>query len=139
MKTLIIYYSYSGKTKTIAEKLASEEKADLAEAKAIKNPGKLKAYTVGVLAAGNGKAWEIEPLDEDLAAYDRLILLAPIWGGNPAPPFNAILKLLPKGKAVAVKMVSMSGKSACKGRIEAAIKYQGCVFEGFEDVKAKGK
>jgi flavodoxin len=125
MKTLIIYYSYSGKTKTIAEKLAGEEKADIIGVKDVKRPGTLKAYTAGVLAAGGGKTWEIEALEADLTAYDRFILLAPIWGGNPAPPFNTVLNLLPEGKTVAVKLVSMSGKSACKARVEADIKAKG--------------
>ena len=136
MKTLILYYSYSGKTKAIAEKLAAQESADIAEIKDAKRPGKLKAYIGGIFAAGLGKAWPILPLTVNLAGYDRLILLAPIWANNPAPAFNSVLKLLPQGTVVAVKMVSMSGKSDCKERLEAAIRAKGCTLESFEDVKA---
>jgi flavodoxin len=135
MKTLIAYYSYSGHTKPIAEKLAASESADIAEIKDAKRPGKLKAYTAGIMASQRGKAWPIQEPGADFAAYDRLILLAPVWASNPAPAFNAMLERLPEGKTVAVKLVSMSGKSGCIGRVEAAVKARGCTFEGLEDVK----
>ena len=136
MKTLVIFYSYSGHTKAFAEKLAADESTSIVEIKDIKRPGKLKAYTVGCLAAIRGKAWPIQPLDAVLADYDRLILFAPIWASNPPPAFNAMLELLPKGKIVAVKMVSVSGQSKCKERLDAIIKSKNGTLESFEDVKA---
>jgi flavodoxin len=136
MRTLVIYYSYSGNTKAIAEKLAAKESADIAEIKDVKRPGKLKAYTAGCVKSMRGTAWPIQPLGMDLARYDRLILLAPVWANNPPPTFNAVLELLPKGKSVVIKMLSASGKSNCKARLEAAVKAKGSTLEGFEDIKA---
>jgi len=136
MKTAVIYYSYSGHTKKIAEELAAKESADIAEIKDVKRPGKLKAYVSGCFAAMRGKAWPVKPLDTDLSEYDRLILLAPIWAGNPPPAFNAMLEQLPNGKTVAVKMISGSGKSSCKDRLEDIIKAKDCLLESFEDIKA---
>jgi len=136
MKTLVIYYSYSGHTQAIAKELAAKEAANLAEIKDTKRPGKLKAYTAGCIAAIRGKAWPIQPMDADMVGYDRLMLLAPIWAGNPAPAFNAMMELLPKGKSIAVTMVSGSGKSDCKERLDALIKSKGCTLESFEDIKA---
>ena len=136
MKTTVIYYSYSGHTKKIAEELAAKESAGIAEIRDVKRPGKLKAYVSGCFAAMRGKAWPIEPVDTDLSEYDRLILLAPIWAGNPPPAFNAMLEQLSNGKTVAVKMISGSGKSSCKIRLEAVIKAKDCVFESYEDIKA---
>jgi len=136
MKTLVIFYSYSGNTKAIAKELATKEAAGLAEIKDTKRPGKLKAYTVGCIAAIRGKAWPIQPLEAVLPDYDRLMLLGPIWASNPAPAFNAALELLPKGKSVAVKMVSGSGKSDCKERLATLIQAKSCTLESFEDIKA---
>ena len=136
MKTLIIYYSYNGHTKKVAEALAAKESADIAEVKSVKRPFKLKAYTAGIFAATRGKAWPIQPLNLDFSIYDRLILLSPVWADNPAPPFNAILAQLPNEKTIAVKMVSASGKSECKGRLEAAIKAKNSTLESFENIKA---
>ena len=136
MKTLILFYSYSGKTKAIAQKFAAKESADTAEIKDLKRPGKLKAYIARIIAVMRNKSWPIQPLSIDLAAYDRIILLAPVWAGNPPPPVKSTLELLPKGKTVAVKMVSMSGKSDCRERLETAMKARGCTLEGIEDIKA---
>lgn len=136
MKTVVIFYSYSGSTKAIAGELAAKESADIIEIKDAKRPGKLKAYTAGIIASIRGKAWPINPLGADLTKYDRLILLAPVWADNPPPAFNAFLEKLSGGKTVSVKMVSASGKSNCKDRLEASIKGKGSILERFEDIKA---
>ena len=136
MKTLVIYYSYSGHTKALAEKIATDESADIVEIRDVKRMGKLKAYSVGCFAAIKGKAWPIEPVEADFAAYDRLVLFSPIWAGNTPPAFNAVLALLPEGKTVSVKLVSDSGKSGCQERLEAAIREKGCIPEGFENIRA---
>ena len=135
MKTLVLFYSYSGKTKTIAGELAAKESADIAEIKDAKRLGKLKAYTAGILASIKGKQWPIRSLETDFTKYDRLILLAPVWADNPPPAFNALLEILPEGKIISIKMVSMSGKSNCKERLEVTITAKGSVLESFEDIK----
>ena len=136
MKTLVAYYSYSGSTRAIAQELAAAESFDITEIKDVKRPGKLKAYTAGIIKSIRGKAWPIQAPDVDMSVYDRIILLAPVWAGNPPPPFNALLEQLPDGKTISIKMVSMSGKSDCSTRLEAAVKGKGCTLESFEDIKA---
>jgi len=137
MKTLVLYYSYTGHTKKFAEGLAAKESADISEIKAVKRPGRLKAYTAGCFAALGGRSWSIQPIDMDITAYNRLILLSPVWAGNPPPFVNAVFTRIPEGSAVIVKMVSASGESNCKNKIEAKIKAKGCILESFEDVKSK--
>ena len=83
-----------------------------------------------------GKSWPIQAVGVNLAEYSRLVLLSPIWASSSPPAFNAILEQLPSEKTVAVKMVSASGKSKCKERLDAAIKNRGSVLESFEDIKA---
>ena len=136
MKTLILYHSYSGHTKKIAEELAESEAAGIAEIKSKKRPAKIKAYTAGIISAIRGKAWPIQPFDLDINDYERLILLSPVWAGNPTPPFNALLEQLPSGKVISIKMVSASGESNCKERLEAVIKEKNGTLESFEDIKA---
>jgi Flavodoxins len=136
MKTLVIYYSYSGHTKVIAEKIAIDEAADVSEIKDIKRPGVLKAYSAGCFTAIKGKAWPIASLAVDLTVYDHLIFLSPIWAGNVPPAVNAFLELLPEGKSVSVKLISGSGKSGCKERLEAAIKAKNCTTDSIEDIKS---
>jgi len=135
MKKAVVYYSYSGKTKTLATELAARESADVIEVKGAKRVGKLKAYTAGIVASIRGKAWPIEPLS-DMGAYDHLHLMAPVWAGNPAPAMYAALNRLPAGKRVSVAMVSMSGNSDCRARVEGMIKNRGSEMVDFTDVKA---
>jgi len=135
MKTLVIFYSYTGHAKARAQSLAAKEAADIAEIRDVRRPGSFKAYTLGCFASIRGKRWPIEPVSADMSAYDRLILFSPVWAGNPPPAVNALLEKLPGGKAVSVKMVSGSGKSGCKDRIEAVLKSKGCSLEGYEDFK----
>lgn len=136
MKTLVIFYSYTGNAKRLAQELAAKEAADIAEVKDVRHPGKLKAYSLGCLAAMRGKPWPIQQTEADLTVYDRLILFSPVWASNPPPAVHALLERLPKGKTVSVKMISASGSSGCRERLEAAIKAKGCTLEGFEDIKA---
>ena len=135
MKTLVVFYSYSGHTRVLAEQLAVQESAEIAEIKAISHPGKIRAYTFGCFAAIRGKAWPIHPLGVDMGAYNRLVLVTPVWAGNPPPPMFAVLDQLPQGKPIAIKMVSASGKSTCKDRLKAAIQAKACTLESFEDIK----
>jgi len=137
MKTSILFYSYTGHTKKAAEELAAREAAELAEIEDVRRPGKVKAYVAGCFAAIKGKTWPVQPLSVDLTAYDRLILMSPVWAGNPPPAVNAVMERLPEGKTVAVKMISTSGKSGCRERVEAIVKAKNGILESFEDIQMK--
>lgn len=135
MKTLILYYSYTGNTQKIAEELAAKESADIVKIEDARRPGTLKAFSLGCLAALYGKSWETRPLTVKWEDYNRFILLFPVWAGNPAPAANAVWKHLPAGASVVVKMVSASGFSNCQERVKELIQAQGCTLESFEDIK----
>ena len=137
MKDLVLFYSYTGHTKALAQEYAEKKSADIAEIRDIKRPGKMKAYTAGCFAAMRGKPWPIQPFETDIAAYDHIELFSPVWAGNPPPAVHAAIRLLPKGKTVSVTMVSASGKSGCRAAVEAAIQSKGCTPEAFEDVKSR--
>jgi flavodoxin len=137
MTTIVVYYSYSGQTKKIAEKTAAKESADIAPITDVRRPNKLKAYTLGCFAAIRGKAWKIKPLDKKLASYERIILLSPVWASSTPPAVNALLELLPDGKKIAVIMVSAGGKSECESRLKAIIEAKNCKLESFQDIKGK--
>jgi hypothetical protein len=135
MKTLVLYYSYTGHTRKLAEELAARENAALLELQTPRRVSKFKAYALGCPGALSGRAWEILPLEKNLEDYDRLILLSPVWAGNPPPPVNAALALLPAGKQIDVKMISGGGKIACRARVAHAIEARGSALAGFEDIK----
>ncbi len=137
MKTLVVYYSYTGKTKKIAEGLAKKESADVIEVKEKKTRSKFNAYVFGSLAARGQKQAGLQPFDADFSAYDTIIIAMPIWAGYPAPAMNTIISLLPTGKKIELIMTSGSGnsKSTCE-KIKALIKARGCDVVKYEDIKA---
>lgn len=50
-KTIVIYYSYTGTTKMLAEEMAEKEQADLQAVEDVNRLGTLGAYTVGIFRA----------------------------------------------------------------------------------------
>lgn len=136
MKTLVIYYSYTGKTKKAAEELAKKEKADILEVKEKKRRSTVNAYVLGSFAAMRQKQADILPIDKDFSAYGKIIITMPIWAGHPAPAFNNVVDKLPKGKEIALMFTSGSGSS--KGSAEktkALVEAKGCKVIKYEDVR----
>jgi flavodoxin len=92
MKQLIIYYSYEGNTKLIAEEMANATGADLMAIKPLKemkSKGFMK-YVWGGKAAVMKQKPKLEPLTHNMENYDRIIFGTPVWAGTFAPPFNTL-------------------------------------------------
>lgn len=136
MKTAVIFYSWSGRTEQLAKARAEKEDAKLYEIKDKNKSGALKAYTAGCFAAMRMKRTPILPLTISLSDYDRIVIMAPIWAGHPAPAINAVFDALPSGKEVTVCMVSGGGKSGCREKIQALVSGKGCKLAIYEDIKA---
>ncbi|MDL2287891.1 NAD(P)H-dependent oxidoreductase [Oscillospiraceae bacterium OttesenSCG-928-F05] len=137
MKTLIIYYSYTGKTKKLAQHLADKEQTDMIELKDQKRPSTIGAYVAGSLSARRQKQAKLQPFKADFSAYEKIIVAMPVWAGFPAPAFNNIVALLPSGKQVEIIMTSGGGDSGdTQKRVRAMLSEKGCTLAGFQDVKA---
>ncbi|HML48788.1 MAG TPA: hypothetical protein PKE04_18760, partial [Clostridia bacterium] len=81
----------------------------------------------------------IKPLQTNLDEYDRLIIGCPVWGGFPAPAFNAIVEKLPKGKAVEVFLCSGGGEtSKSQEGTKRLIESKGCKVLSYRDVRTGG-
>jgi len=137
MKTLIVYYSYTGVTAKMAKELAKKRGADLFEVRDIERPNVLKAYTAGCVAAIKWKSWPVEALPQNMEEYDLITIMAPVWAGNPAPEINNAFEALPRGKKIEVIMVSTSGKSGCEQKIKEILNKKGCVLVRFRNVREK--
>lgn len=135
MKTLIIYYSYSGKTKSFAEKKAKELDAEICEVKEKKSRSKFSAFVFGSFGAMKQMGSEIKPLGVDLTPYEKIVIAGPIWAGFPAPAVNTVISLLPEGKNVEVYFTSGSGKSNGQEKVKEFILQKGCKFDGYHNVK----
>ena len=82
MKTLIIYYSRSGVTKTVAEKIAPLLNADTEELIDTKDRSGVIGYAVACKDALGKKAFPTEPLKSKLSEYDLIIIGTPVWAST---------------------------------------------------------
>ncbi len=135
MGQIILFYSFTGKTRDLAIKKCEELGADKFEVKETKRRGVFNALLVGARQAMKHKTVPVEPIDIDLGAYEKIIIMMPIWAGFPAPAFNNVVALLPEGKQVELVMLSGSGVSK-KEKIIEQVRLRGCEVTAYSDVKA---
>lgn len=134
-KTLVIFYSYTGTTRTLATETAHKRSAAICEIKDLKRPPALLAFTKGAFLSRRHKASKIDILGVDFSYYDKFVLFCPIWAGNPAPPMNAVFPQIPAGKEVELNFVSGGGRSNCKAYVIDLLKKQGCRITKYRDIK----
>ena len=94
MKTCILYYSFSGITRGIAEKIQKTCGGDLIEVKSKEHYSKLTAYTKGSYRAMKGECDPIEPGTIDVAAYDLIVIGSPVWAYKATPAINGAIAAL---------------------------------------------
>ncbi len=92
MKSLVVYYSLTGKTKLVAQVIAEALNATLLEIKETK-PRKLGplVYLTGGFAAITNRGSRINPIDVDLEEYETIFIGSPNWGSRPAPAINSFI------------------------------------------------
>lgn len=93
MKTLIVYYSYSGNTKRIAEMIQSKIGGDTARIETV-NPYEGDYNSVveqGKKEVDSGFAPEIKPMNINMSDYDTIVLGTPVWWYTYAPAVKTFL------------------------------------------------
>ena len=94
MNAAIVYYSMSGNTRYVAEKLAAALNADLiplVPRKAYPDSG-FKKFFWGGKSALMGDKPALEPYDLDPNSYDLVIFGSPVWAGTFAPPLRSFIE-----------------------------------------------
>ena len=103
MKTAVVFYSSDGNCALVAEQFKTNLNADLLrlEVEGEKKRGFLSKLFWGCGMVFSGKKPPLKPYSFDPAAYDLIILGAPVWAGHPAPPIKTFLSQTPiTGKKV---------------------------------------
>jgi len=92
MKTLIVYYSFSGNNELLAKKLQALLNCQIVK---ISEPKRRTGLTImlDLLFKRNPK---IGPVNLLVSEYDHLIFIAPIWAGRIATPLKVFIKSLDK-------------------------------------------
>jgi flavodoxin len=92
MKSLIVYYSFSGNTKKVAEVLAEhlrkKSEVDIIELKA---PGESKSFFRQALRALVRTKAVTKTVDIDTNKYGLICIGSPVWAFGPAPAMNTFL------------------------------------------------
>ena len=92
-KTLVLYYSLTGNTKTVAEDIASRLNADIEEVTCV-NPYDTNFQACierSMQERKEGVLPEINPVKADLSKYDVIFIGYPVWFGTYAPPIATFL------------------------------------------------
>lgn len=111
MKTCIIYNSWSGNTRSVAERVSAACGGKLIEVKSNEYSSRLTAYTIGCYRAMKGMSDPIEPAKIDVLSDDLIVIGTPVWAGRATPAINAAVAALEgcKGKK-AVIFATCGGK-----------------------------
>jgi flavodoxin len=92
-KILVVYYSRTGRTRTVALELAARCHADVEE---IRDPTTKRLGPLGYFRCGREALRKqlapIEPATLDAAGYDLVILGTPVWAGHMASPMRRYLQ-----------------------------------------------
>lgn len=114
MKTLIVYYSFTGSSAYIAETLKSLLDADIERLIPDSEPpksGPMK-FMIGGKSALARDSVGLAPLSHDVADYEQIILAMPIWAGTFPPAIGEFLRRYNlSGKKVSAIISSAGGKT----------------------------
>lgn len=94
MKTCIIYHSYSGVTRDIAEKISASCGGDLVEVTPKDNYSTLSAYSLGCIRARKEACDPISPDSIDVSSYDLIVIGTPVWAWKATPAINGAIAAL---------------------------------------------
>ncbi len=91
MKSLVVYYSLTGKTKLVAQVIAEALNATLLEIEERRPIPKPFVYLSGGFAAITNRGSKINPIDVDLKQCEKIFIGSPIWASRPAPAINSFI------------------------------------------------
>lgn len=92
-KMLVLYYSQTSNTKTVAQEIATRLHADIEEIALVEPYDTAFQATIERCKADREKGIlpEIKPLKSNVADYDVVFIGYPIWFGTYAPPIASLL------------------------------------------------
>jgi len=124
MKTMVVYYSLTGKTRLVAQVIAEALKAPLVEITERRPIPMPFVYIGGSVAAFMNRGRKINPVDVDLKQYERVFIGSPIWAYRPAPAVNSFIYQTNFGGRIVVPFFTMGGDNADKAVANVTAKIQ---------------
>jgi flavodoxin len=88
---LVVYFSRTGTTRTVAEAIAALCHADIEGIREQRSRTGVWGYLRSAREALRRRAVEIEPPTRDPADYDLVVLGTPVWASNVSSPLRAYM------------------------------------------------
>ncbi len=137
MKKIVIYYSFEGNTRLIAEHIAEAIEADLLELqpkKEIQSKGFMK-YIWGGKAALMKATPELLPLDKNPEHYDLVFIGTPVWAGTYPPSLHTFFTTFSfSDKKIALFCCHGGGKGKVFDKMKKSLKNNQIIGEiDFQD------
>jgi flavodoxin len=125
MKSLIVYYSLTGKTRLVAQAIAETLNATLVEIteKKTRKLGPF-VYLIGGFGAITNRGSKINPLDVDLKQYEEIFVGSPIWASRPVPAVNSFIYHTNFEGRNVIPFFSMGGTTAEKALANVTVKIE---------------
>jgi len=118
MNGLVVYYSRTGKTKSVAEKIAFELKAEIEEVVDLKNRDGWFGFLKAGFDATLGRETEIGEMRKSPRDFDLIVVGTPVWNSRPSSAIRTYLKrndLSEKKVAIFVRMIVWERRKLSKG------------------------
>jgi flavodoxin len=91
MKTLVVYYSRTGHTRDLAQKISEYLKCDREEIEDTRNRKGLLGYLFSGRDATFKRLTQIRKIEKDPLRYDLVVIGTPIWAWNVSAPVRTFL------------------------------------------------
>ena len=124
MKTAVVFYSLDGNCALVAEEIKTQLNADLIR---LQTQDEKKRSRFGLFLWGGGMVFLhkkplLKPYTFDPAAYDLIVIGAPVWAAAPAPPIQTFLSQTNiTGKKVALFVCHGGGKGNAQEKFRALL------------------
>ena len=127
LNACVVFYSYTGVTRGVAERIRNACGCDLVEVKTLTEYSTFTAYTTGVLHSRRGVCDPILPDRIDVSRYDLLVIGTPVWAWKPAPAINAAVRALSgcEGKRAVIFCTNCGQPGEALPLLEAALAARG--------------
>jgi flavodoxin len=124
MKSLVVYYSLTGKTRLVAQAVAESLDATLVEVEEKWPVPWPFVYVSGGFRAMTNRGSRINPVAVDSGQYDRIFIGSPIWASSPAPAINSFIYQTDfEGRSV-IPFFTMGGTSSEKALANITVKIE---------------
>lgn len=87
MKNLVVYYSRSSNTETVAKEISKQVNGDLKKIELNKDISFFWAAMTAIM----GLKGKVKTTDFNIKEYDNIFIGSPVWGGKTSTPINAFL------------------------------------------------